>query len=133
MARRSHPPGWQVTTLPDRGRHPPSLCVPGGPAGEHPNGATGISLLELAASDERAATRSLATLIGAPDASEVSLRLGGCTLWCDAGTGGHGEGLPRCRGNRTPDGRARDGSTGRGEGLGSAALGRGRRSAPAED
>ena len=59
---------------------PCSLRVLGGPAAEHPNSATGISRLELAASDERAATRSLATLIGAPDASEVSLRLGGCTL-----------------------------------------------------
>jgi catechol 2,3-dioxygenase-like lactoylglutathione lyase family enzyme len=59
---------------------PRSLRVPGGPVAEHSNDATGISRLELAASDERAATRSLATLIGAPDASEVSLRLGGCTL-----------------------------------------------------
>jgi len=54
-------------------------------------------------------------------------------LCCDAGTGGHGEGLPRCRGNRTPGGRARDGSTGRGDGAGPAALGRGRHPAPAED
>jgi hypothetical protein len=44
---------------------PRSLRVPGGPVAEHPNGATGISRLELAASNERAATRSLAALVGA--------------------------------------------------------------------
>ena len=80
MARRPHPSGWLVTTLPDEDVTSRSLRVPGGPVAEHSNDATGISRLELAASDERAATRSLATLIGAPDASEVSLRLGGCTL-----------------------------------------------------
>jgi len=80
---------WRVARIRQDGRllpfliedaTPRSLRVPGGPATEHANGATGISRLELAAFDERAATRFLATLIGAPDASEVSLRLGGCTL-----------------------------------------------------
>ena len=59
---------------------PRSLRVPGGPVAEHSNGATGISHLELAASDERAATRSLAALVGAPDVRAGSFRVGNCTL-----------------------------------------------------
>jgi hypothetical protein len=59
---------------------PRSARVTAGSAAEHQNGATGIVCLELSAPDVRAAARSLAALIGAPEASEVYLRLGGCTL-----------------------------------------------------
>ena len=80
---------WRVARIRQDGRllpfliedvTPLSLRVPGGPAAEHPNGATGISRLELAASDADAAAKCLATLTGAPESSEGSLRLGGCTL-----------------------------------------------------
>lgn len=80
---------WRVARIRQDGRllpfliedvTPRSLRVPGGPAAEHPNGATGISRLRLAASDKRAATSSLATLVGAPDARVRSFRVGTCTL-----------------------------------------------------
>jgi catechol 2,3-dioxygenase-like lactoylglutathione lyase family enzyme len=80
---------WRVARIRQEGRllpfliedsTPRSLRVPGGPAAEHPNGAIGISRLELVASDERAAARSIAALIGAPDARGEPLRLGTCTL-----------------------------------------------------
>ena len=54
--------------------------TPAGPVAEHANGATCISRLELAASNERAATRSLAALVGAPDVRAGSFRVGNCTL-----------------------------------------------------
>ena len=75
---------WRVARVRQDGRllpfliedlTPRSLRVPGGPAAEHPNGATGISRLELAASDAGAAARDLATLAG-----DGSLRLGACAL-----------------------------------------------------
>jgi hypothetical protein len=81
---------WRVARIRQDGRllpfliedvTPRSLRVPSGPAAEHPNGATGISRLELAASEERAATRSLAALVGAPDARAGSIRVGTCTLY----------------------------------------------------
>jgi hypothetical protein len=77
---------WRVARIRQDGRllpfliedvTPRSLRVPGGSAAEHPNGATGIAHLEFVARDARAAARSLATLIGAP---EEPLRLGACTL-----------------------------------------------------
>ena len=80
---------WRVARIRQDGRllpfliedvTPRSLRVPGGPVAEHPNGATGISRLELAASNERAATRSLAALVGAPDVRAGSFRVGTCTL-----------------------------------------------------
>lgn len=51
--------------------------VPGGPAAEHPNGATGVVRLELSAPDPREAGESLAALTGTPP---ESLDLGGCAL-----------------------------------------------------
>jgi hypothetical protein len=59
---------------------PRSLRVPDGSPAEHPNGATGISRLEIAAPDAEGAARSFAALIGAPSGSGASLRLGPCTL-----------------------------------------------------
>jgi len=75
---------WRVARIRQDGRVLPFLIedltprssrVPSGPAADHPNGATGISRLELAAPDARGAARTLAALVGAPD-----LRLGACTL-----------------------------------------------------
>jgi hypothetical protein len=57
-----------------------SLRVPNGPPTEHPNGAAGISRLEIVTPDAEGAARSFAALIGAPSGSGASLRLGPCTL-----------------------------------------------------
>ena len=56
---------------------PRSLRVPAGPSAEHPNGATSISSLEIAAPDAAGAARSLAALIGTRG---ETLQLGACTL-----------------------------------------------------
>jgi hypothetical protein len=55
---------------------PRELRVPGGPETNHPNGATGVSHLEISAPDEESAENSLAALA---DASPP-VRLGSCTL-----------------------------------------------------
>jgi hypothetical protein len=52
--------------------------VPGGPAAEHPNGATGVTRLEISVPDVPGATTSLAALLE-PD-TETSLRLGPSVL-----------------------------------------------------
>lgn len=59
---------------------PRGLRVPGGPAAEHPNGASGISRLEIAATDAEEGASTLAALIGAPDDAGTSVRLGDCAL-----------------------------------------------------
>jgi Glyoxalase-like domain len=61
---------------------PRELRVPGGPATKHPNGAVGISRLEVAVPDARRAARSYAVLLGGhpPEPPELPLRLGSCTL-----------------------------------------------------
>ena len=75
---------WRVARIRQDGRllpfliedlTPRSTRVPGGPAAEHPNGATGISRLELAAEDTERAARCLAALAG-----DGSLRLGASEL-----------------------------------------------------
>ena len=75
---------WRVARIRQNGRllpfliedvTPRSVRVPGGPAAEHPNGATGISRLEVAADEAEEAARDLAALIG-----DRSLRLGACAL-----------------------------------------------------
>ncbi len=75
---------WRVARVRQDGRLLPFLIedltprssrVPSGPPAEHPNGATGISRLEIAAPEAEGAARSLAALIGAP-----GLRLGTCAL-----------------------------------------------------
>ena len=63
--------------------------VPGGPAADHPNGATGISRLEISTRDPDTVGRRLAALTGAPPGS---LELGGCELVLVGGEGGHGAG-----------------------------------------
>ena len=50
------------------------------PAAEHPNGARGISCLDIATPDAAGAAAFLAALIGAKGASEKRLSLGACTL-----------------------------------------------------
>lgn len=55
---------------------PRELRVPGGAATEHPNGATGIRQLFIAARDAANARSSLAALAGGGDASAGSIRLG---------------------------------------------------------
>ena len=78
--------GWRIARVRQDGRllpfliedlTPRELRVP---AAEHPNGARGVSRLEIAAPDAAEAAGSLAALIGARGASEGPLRLGGCTL-----------------------------------------------------
>jgi catechol 2,3-dioxygenase-like lactoylglutathione lyase family enzyme len=109
---------WRIARVSQEGRllpfliedlTPRSLRVPGGPAARHPNGATGISRLELAAPDANVAARSLAALLGTPDARDGSFRLGGCALslvaaerepgplasWLAAGEGGGARWLDR--------------------------------------
>jgi Glyoxalase-like domain len=59
---------------------PRELRVPGGQAAGHPNGASGISRIEIAAPDAEEAASSLAALIGTPDDASTSVRLGNCSL-----------------------------------------------------
>ena len=63
--------------------------VPGGPAADHPNGATGISRLEISTQDPDTAGRHLAALTGAPPGA---LELGRCELVVIGGEAGHGAG-----------------------------------------
>ena len=58
---------------------PRELRVPGDEATRHPNGATGISRLTVAASDPGAAAGAFAALIGAPS-QPAPLRLGPCDI-----------------------------------------------------
>ena len=80
---------WRIARIRQEGRLLPFLIedltpremrVPGGPAAEHPNGASGISLLEIAAPDAEEAAPSLAALAGIPDDAGTSIRLGACSL-----------------------------------------------------
>jgi hypothetical protein len=59
---------------------PRDLRVPGGPAAEHPNGASGISRLEIATPDAEEAASSLAALAGTRDDAGDDVRLGACSL-----------------------------------------------------
>ena len=63
--------------------------VAGGPAADHPNGATGISRLEISTPDPDTAGRHLAALTGAPPGS---LELGRCVLVLVGVEAGHGAG-----------------------------------------
>jgi hypothetical protein len=57
---------------------PRELRVPGGPAAEHPNGATGVARLGIAAADVEGAAASLAMLV--ETSADASVRLGACAL-----------------------------------------------------
>jgi hypothetical protein len=56
---------------------PRELRVPAGPETRHPNGAVGVSRLEISAPDEESAANSLAALAD----TAPPVRLGSCTLW----------------------------------------------------
>jgi len=59
---------------------PRASRVPDGPEAEHPNGAAGISRLEISTPDVEGATASLIALTKAQDDSGGSVRLGACAL-----------------------------------------------------
>lgn len=78
---------WRIARIHQEGRLLPFLIegltprsrrVPGGPRAEHPNGAAGIAILELA--DAGNATRDLAALIGVPQAPGARFSLGSSAL-----------------------------------------------------
>ena len=80
---------WNIARIRQEGRllpfliedlTPRELRVPGGLAAEHPNGASGISRLEIAAPDAEEAASSLAALAGTPGDEGASVRLGDCLL-----------------------------------------------------
>lgn len=77
---------WRSASITQRGRTLPFLIedltprrmrVPGGPAADHPNGASGVARLEVYAPDAPETTRQLASLTGA---TTEPLWLGGCEL-----------------------------------------------------
>ena len=89
---------WRSAGIRQEGRVLPFLIedltprerrVPGGPAADHPNGATGISRLEISTPDPGKARANLAALTGA---QPESLRLGGCELALAEGDKGRGGG-----------------------------------------
>ena len=78
---------WRSAGIRQEGRVLPFLIedltprerrVPGGPATDHPNGATGISRLEISSADPGKARRRLAALTGAPPGA---LELGACGIF----------------------------------------------------
>jgi catechol 2,3-dioxygenase-like lactoylglutathione lyase family enzyme len=77
---------WRSASIHQEGRVMPFLIedvtprerrVPGGPAADHPNGATGIARLEISAPDPDEAREDLAALIDAPSGT---LKLGACEV-----------------------------------------------------
>ena len=77
---------WRSASIRQEGRVMPFLIedvtprerrVPGGPAADHPNGATGIARLEISAPDPEGARRDLAALADAPYGA---LKLGACEV-----------------------------------------------------
>jgi hypothetical protein len=77
---------WRSASIRQEGRVMPFLIedvtprerrVPGGPAADHPNGATGIARLEIFAPDPVKARKDLVALA---DASPQTLKLGACEL-----------------------------------------------------
>ncbi|HEX6709698.1 MAG TPA: VOC family protein [Rubrobacter sp.] len=80
---------WRIARIRQDGRllpfliedlTPRELRVPGGQAARHPNGASGISRLEITAPDAEEAASSLAALIGTPYDAGTAVRLGDCVL-----------------------------------------------------
>ena len=59
---------------------PRGLRVRGGPSARHPNGAKGVSRLEVSAPDSKQAASSLSALAGISNDTETSVRLGTCVL-----------------------------------------------------
>jgi hypothetical protein len=109
VAQRPDTLGQPTRALFDRGYHPSSLRVPGGPSAEHANGATGISRLKIAAPDVKAAVGSFAIYLRA-----VSQYLSGWVLHAlPDGTAGRGEMPTRRRGPRPAGDGTRDRHIGR--------------------
>ena len=80
---------WRIARMRQEGRllpfliedlTPRELRIPGGPAAEHPNGAAGVSGLEISAPDVQEAAASLGTLVETQDDTNSSVRLGACVL-----------------------------------------------------
>jgi hypothetical protein len=80
---------WRSARMRQEGRLLPFLIedltprksrVPGGPAAEHPNGATGVSRLEISVPDVQEAAAFLATLVETRDIAGDPVRLGDYTL-----------------------------------------------------
>jgi len=69
--------------------NPRERRVPGGPAADHPNGATGVSRLEISTPDPGKAREDLAALTGAPP---EALELERCELAPTGGEAGQGSG-----------------------------------------
>jgi hypothetical protein len=59
---------------------PRELRVPGGVAARHPNGATGVSRLEISAPDARRAVSPLSDLTDTTSDVDTPMRLGACVL-----------------------------------------------------
>jgi len=77
---------WRSASIRQEGRVMPFLIedvtprerrVPGGPAADHPNGATGVALLEISTPNPGGARRDLAVLAAAPS---PTLTLGACEV-----------------------------------------------------
>ena len=77
---------WRSASIRQEGRALPFLIedvtprarrIPGGPAADHPNGATGISRLEVSSPDSGKARKDLAALTGTPP---EALELGACEV-----------------------------------------------------
>jgi hypothetical protein len=84
---------WRSASVRQEGRVMPFLIedltprawrVPGGPAADHPNGATGIARLEVTAPDPDGAARKLAALTGTTPGPPA---LGACVLILAEGAG----------------------------------------------
>lgn len=81
---------WRSASVEQEGRALPFLIedvtprsrrVPAGTAADHPNGATGISALEISAPEPEEAARAYAAMVGNPEARERRMvRLGGCEV-----------------------------------------------------
>lgn len=56
------------------------LRVPSGPAARHPNGASGVSRIEISTPDTEGAAGYLSALVGPTDGEAASARLGACAL-----------------------------------------------------
>lgn len=77
MAQRRHRERGRALPFLIEDLTPRRMRVPGGPATDHPNGATGVARLEVSTPDAPETFRQLAALTGA---TTEPLRLGGCEL-----------------------------------------------------
>lgn len=80
---------WRTARIVQDGRMLPFLIedltprgrrVPGGPAAEHPNGARGISRLEVSVGDVAKGVQRYSALMGEPGTAESTFSLGACEI-----------------------------------------------------